>query len=489
MAHRYFRRFIFLSLLIWGRGGIGHSEEVTYLPAREYFGTVQREMGQATSSITVCLYSFTFRPHQADSPVFALAHSLKLAHDRGVFVDVLLDQNINFIEGEEGGSDLSEGKNAPAYAFLRAQGTPVAYDDASTYLHSKVLVIDGETVILGSTNWTDSALNRNEESNLIVRSRTLAKEVLSHLAAIPRQDPLPNYDGAGVEVPGAFLQNPKLFGRMVSRKDERAFDAYLFLLKVQSEQSNEREGPVLVNHKVIAEALRINTSSRKSYRRQVNRILAKLQKLYGLIDLQPIYNKDTEVTFRDLPVERTAHVPLRYWTVGWDRRLSFAEKGFFLVGQYEMAISTRRPRWSVAQKTLARRYGASPWWFSQGSTGLRRLNLLEVDFAPLIEGQGPRYPTTYTPNPLYDPVEWEKKMEKLKAKHGIEKFERARKAAAVVYEDADVNGIKELIDLENQYGVERVAEGVRILGLKNPDNPLRTMGYLIGTIRNLTGVQ
>ena len=69
--------------------------------------------------------------------------------------------------------------------------------------------------------------------------------------------------------------------------------------------------------------------------------------------------------------------------------------------------------------------------------------------------------------------------------YGPEKFERAQKAAALVFENADLNGIKELMALETQYGSDRVDEAVRLLGQKNPDNPLRTMAYLIGTIRRL----
>lgn len=59
------------------------------------------------------------------------------------------------------------------------------------------------------------------------------------------------------------------------------------------------------------------------------------------------------------------------------------------------------------------------------------------------------------------------------------------KTAALVFEEADLNGIKELMALETQYGRDRIEEAVRLLGQKNPDNPLRTMAYLIGTIRRL----
>ncbi len=105
--------------------------------------------------------------------------------------------------------------------------------------------------------------------------------------------------------------------------------------------------------------------------------------------------------------------------------------------------------------------------------------------APFTNGPAPRLPSIYTLNTLYDPAEWTKKRDALMSEYGPEKFERAHKTAALVFEDADLNGIKELMALETQYGRDRIEEAVRLLGQKNPDNPLRTMAYLIGTIRRL----
>jgi hypothetical protein len=79
----------------------------------------------------------------------------------------------------------------------------------------------------------------------------------------------------------------------------------------------------------------------------------------------------------------------------------------------------------------------------------------------------------------------DKTVEELKTKYGAEKFDRARKTAALVFEDSDVNGIKELMDLETRYGQARVSAALKVLEQKNPDNPLRSMDYLIGTIRHI----
>lgn len=456
-----------------------YSAQTVNIPPRDYFATVQRELAKAKKSITVCMYLFTLRPNQSTSPVFQLAESLKKAHDAGVRVEVILDQNINFTEGEDRASDLSEGKNAPAYTFLKSQGIPVYYDDAATYTHSKAVVIDEETVIAGSTNWSDSALTRNQEINFLIRSKEVARDVLASLRAIPRRDPLPNSEISAVEIPGDFLEDENVLATMTAQNDERAFDTYLFLVHLATPSFT-------LNYEELAQSLALPQSDRNAYRKQINKVLDKLQNRYGLIEVQKAFNQEPRITRTLFSGPRTAKVPVGYWSLGWNRRLSFAGKTIFLLSQYESEVSTRRPRWSAAQKTLSRRYGVSEGFIRQGIADLRRNNLLEVDYAPFNSNAAlPRRPNIYTPNPLYDPAELDRKMEELKIKYGPAKLARAQSAAALVYEDSDLNGIKELIELETQFGAQRVEAAVKVLGQKNPDNPARTLGYLIGTIRNL----
>ncbi len=476
---RLVMRRIMLGLLVfvWGAGVGFAAERVEYVGGRDYFSVAQREISRARSSIVVGLYLFSFRPEEAGSPVMVLAESLVRAHRAGVKVEVLLDQNVNYVDGEP--FDPIEGKNAAAYAYLKAAGVPVFYDSASTYTHSKIVVIDGETVILGSSNWSFSAFNKNEEANVLIRSTDVARKALAALAAIPRVDPVIDESGS-VAVPGEFLVNPDLLARMVSAPDERAFDVYLYVLK-QSTPS------FVLDYQTCAVALGIGGLDRLDYRRQINKTFLKLQEKYGLVRFRTGYGQDLLVERVGLDENhRKARVPERYWSWGWDRRLSFAGKCFYLVSCYESEVSTLRPRWSVAQSTLARRYGgAGPFW-GTGVTDLRRWNLLEADYAPYSDSvSAPRQPTVYTPNALYDMSEFDKKIDELKATYGSDAVDRARRAAAVVYEDHDIHGINELLELDRQYGAKRLAEAVRVVQQKNPDNPHRSMAYLIGVVRGM----
>jgi len=59
--------------------------------------------------------------------------------------------------------------------LLLQAGIPVRIDAAHAIAHNKVMVIDEETVIIGSFNLTQSAEERNAENLLVLRDRALAE--------------------------------------------------------------------------------------------------------------------------------------------------------------------------------------------------------------------------------------------------------------------------------------------------------------------------
>ena len=59
--------------------------------------------------------------------------------------------------------------------FLKNAGIPTYIDDKHAIAHNKIMVIDQETVITGSFNFTKAAEEKNAENVLVIRSKELAK--------------------------------------------------------------------------------------------------------------------------------------------------------------------------------------------------------------------------------------------------------------------------------------------------------------------------
>jgi phosphatidylserine/phosphatidylglycerophosphate/cardiolipin synthase-like enzyme len=115
--------------------------------------TIVRELDHAKTSVLVQAYSFTSAP---------IAKALLDAHKRRVRVQVLLDKS-------------QRTEKYSSATFLFNQGIPVKIDAAHAIAHNKVMVIDGETVITGSFNFTKAAEEKNAENLFVIRDRRLAE--------------------------------------------------------------------------------------------------------------------------------------------------------------------------------------------------------------------------------------------------------------------------------------------------------------------------
>ena len=117
---------------------------------------IVQQLDKAKTAILVQAYSFTSAP---------IAKALVAAHEKGVKVQIILDK-----------SHLTERyTNAP---FLAKSGIPVKIDSAHAIAHNKIMIIDGETVITGSFNFTKAAEEKNAENLLVIRDKATAEKYI-----------------------------------------------------------------------------------------------------------------------------------------------------------------------------------------------------------------------------------------------------------------------------------------------------------------------
>ena len=67
--------------------------------------------------------------------------------------------------------------------FLVNQGVPTMIDAEHAIAYSKILIIDGETIITGSFNFTKAAQEKNAENLLLIRSQALTAQYTQHWEA------------------------------------------------------------------------------------------------------------------------------------------------------------------------------------------------------------------------------------------------------------------------------------------------------------------
>ena len=138
------------------------AEEITPIVSEEYFNAVLGEVNNAKKSVHVIIFSM--KAYDSNNSVQQLEDALIAAKKRGVDVKVLLDQS------KWSGAITSTTKNnEKAKEYLEEGGVKVKMDSLKQTTHVKLVIVDGKVVIIGSTNWTFSAFERNNEANVLIR--------------------------------------------------------------------------------------------------------------------------------------------------------------------------------------------------------------------------------------------------------------------------------------------------------------------------------
>ncbi len=133
--------------------------EVYFSPKGGCTDAIVRELAKAKGAIHVQAYSFTSAP---------IAKALTDAQkDRDVAVSVILDKS----QRTEKYSEAD---------FLAHQGAAVWIDSKHHIAHNKIIVIDRETVITGSFNFTKAAEEHNAENLLVIHDPALAIKYLAN---------------------------------------------------------------------------------------------------------------------------------------------------------------------------------------------------------------------------------------------------------------------------------------------------------------------
>jgi phosphatidylserine/phosphatidylglycerophosphate/cardiolipin synthase-like enzyme len=171
MTKRYLVIFVlfallFLTLLVLQKG---HADKITpnqntneievfFSPKGGCTDAIIKELANAKTSIRIQAYSFTSAP---------IAKAVADANKNGIDTKVILDKS-------------QRTEKYSSADFLAHAGISVLIDNKHKIAHNKIMIIDSNSVITGSFNFTKSAEEENAENLLIIRNTELAAEYLAN---------------------------------------------------------------------------------------------------------------------------------------------------------------------------------------------------------------------------------------------------------------------------------------------------------------------
>jgi len=158
-------------------GSTNAATAATSAPIRVKFGNedklqdvVATELKAAKTSVYVAMFSINNQ---------TLLNELIAAKQRGVHVVVILDK----VQADAGTED--EQLDAAGISVFRFENTRGGSANVGLVeLHNKLCVIDGQTVLMGSYNWTNLASFHNDENLMLLTSERLATQANREIAQL-----------------------------------------------------------------------------------------------------------------------------------------------------------------------------------------------------------------------------------------------------------------------------------------------------------------
>lgn len=123
------------------------TEEVFFSPNGGATDAIVNEINKARQQILIQAYSFTSKP---------IAKALLDAKKRGISIIAILDKS-------------QRKERYTAATFLVNAGITVFIDDKHAIAHNKIIIIDRDTLITGSFNFTKAAEEKNAENLLVIK--------------------------------------------------------------------------------------------------------------------------------------------------------------------------------------------------------------------------------------------------------------------------------------------------------------------------------
>lgn len=152
---------------------------IALLPDELYYPAIERLIERANHSIYVAMFVMKYDPNEPSDPVNLLLEELVEARERGLDVRVLVD-------------DVTYESYRATVELLEESGVPVRLDPGEDVrTHVKMVIVDGKHLVVGSHNWTESALSYNNEFSVLITSEEHAKQALQYFEKLWAQGRAP----------------------------------------------------------------------------------------------------------------------------------------------------------------------------------------------------------------------------------------------------------------------------------------------------------
>ncbi|MDE6885735.1 MAG: FAM83 family protein [Helicobacteraceae bacterium] len=151
-------RIITILLILFS---LSFADSIYFMPyqAKDAIGNLIKEIKNAKNEVKISIYSFTNRE---------IGKAIRDSAKKGVKYKIIFDYKSNIDDDYSQIGYLAKLKNIEVCTL---QGRRAKNDKYNGIMHNKLAIIDNQTIILGSANWSKGAFELNYETLLISNNK------------------------------------------------------------------------------------------------------------------------------------------------------------------------------------------------------------------------------------------------------------------------------------------------------------------------------
>lgn len=211
---------------------------------RNYFPVAKKLIQKAQKSICISMFVMK-RGKKANSFVNLLIEELKNAAKRGVTIRILLE---------------NKKVNQSVVDFLRGiRNIEIKFDSPQKTTHNKIVIIDENTIFIGSTNWTEKSIGYANEANAAIKDKEIAEyfqEYFNCLWKDSSKDISPFKSFMGEIIPLIDRQYFDVVKKLMSKSTQRIF---VMVYGYKLSETRDTKGNVLASEMIKARRRGVET--------------------------------------------------------------------------------------------------------------------------------------------------------------------------------------------------------------------------------------
>ena len=225
---------------------------------RDYFPAAKKLIQEAEKSICISMFVMK-RGKKPNSFVNLLIEELKNAAKHGIKIRILLE---------------NKKVNQPTVNFLRGiRNIEIKFDPPQKTTHNKIVIIDENTILIGSTNWTEKSIGHANEANMVIKDKEVTgyfQEYFDRLWKDSSKDISPFKNFTGDIIPLIDRQYFDVVKELMSKSTQRIF---VMVYGFKLSETGDTKGDVLANEMIKAKRRGVETRvllEKSNFSKQLN---------------------------------------------------------------------------------------------------------------------------------------------------------------------------------------------------------------------------